>query len=145
MICDFICDFICIMKVGRYARRLGKALFLSCFREGLIDEKKVGEAVTIVLAKKPKGYWAVLNHFCRLLNLEMQKRRACIESATHLQSPVRDQIVESLRKKYGEGLRFDFSENPDLLGGFRIQVGFDVYDGSLRSRLSGLAASFASH
>jgi F0F1-type ATP synthase delta subunit len=31
-----------------------------------------------------------------------------------------------------------FTENPTLLGGVRIQVGSDVYDGSIRARLNAL-------
>ena len=35
-----------------------------------------------------------------------------------------------------------FSENAALIGGIRVQVGSDVFDGSVRSRLNSLADSF---
>jgi F-type H+-transporting ATPase subunit delta len=42
-----------------------------------------------------------------------------------------------LRRMYGPGLTTLFSDRPALIGGMRIQVGSDVYDGSV---LAGLAA-----
>jgi F-type H+-transporting ATPase subunit delta len=33
--------------------------------------------------------------------------------------------------------------NPELLGGIRVKVGSDVWDGSVKARLEGLAASLA--
>jgi F-type H+-transporting ATPase subunit delta len=45
-------------------------------------------------------------------------------------------------QQYGPGLTTSFVENPELIGGMRIQVGCDVYDGSVRARLEALAKSF---
>jgi F-type H+-transporting ATPase subunit delta len=42
--------------------------------------------------------------------------------------------------RYGGGFKTLFSENPALIGGMRIKVGSDVYDGSLRTKLAALAA-----
>jgi F-type H+-transporting ATPase subunit delta len=36
-----------------------------------------------------------------------------------------------------------FDVNPDLIGGMRIQVGSDVFDGSIRSRLQKIGESFS--
>jgi len=38
-------------------------------------------------------------------------------------------------------LIFTFAQNPGLIGGLRVQVGSDVFDGSIRARLADLAAS----
>jgi F-type H+-transporting ATPase subunit delta len=35
-----------------------------------------------------------------------------------------------------------FTQNATLLGGMRIKVGSDVYDGSVQARLNALAESF---
>jgi len=40
-------------------------------------------------------------------------------------------------------LMISFNVNPDLIGGVRIQVGSDVYDGSVRSRLQRIGESFS--
>ena len=44
--------------------------------------------------------------------------------------------------RYGEGLQYEFVLNPALLGGMRIRVGDDVWDGSVKGRLDRLAAAF---
>jgi F-type H+-transporting ATPase subunit delta len=41
---------------------------------------------------------------------------------------------------YGDGLATSFRENADLIGGMRIKVGSDVYDGSIRRKLEALRA-----
>ena len=46
--------------------------------------------------------------------------------------------TDGLVKRYGAGLNFTFRQNPALIGGMRIQVGSDVYDGSIQSRLAQL-------
>jgi F-type H+-transporting ATPase subunit delta len=38
-------------------------------------------------------------------------------------------------------LNFIFAQNPALLGGIRVQVGGDVYDGSVQARLAALRES----
>jgi F-type H+-transporting ATPase subunit delta len=37
-------------------------------------------------------------------------------------------------------VHISFTESPALIGGMRIRVGSDVYDGSLQRRLAALAA-----
>jgi F-type H+-transporting ATPase subunit delta len=46
--------------------------------------------------------------------------------------------VANLKKKYGGDLTAEFVVNPQLLGGMRIRVGSDVWDGSVRNRLERL-------
>ena len=72
------------------------------------------------------------------LRLELEKRRATIESAAKLDPEVGLNIVIGLRRKYGTGLTTEFVVNPALLGGVRIRVGSDVWDSSVRNRLERL-------
>jgi F-type H+-transporting ATPase subunit delta len=44
--------------------------------------------------------------------------------------------------KYGVDLAFEFRTNPELLGGLKIRVGNDVFDGSVKGRLDRLANAF---
>ena len=58
-------------------------------------------------------------------------------------SPVRQASVQaSLVKTYGEGLTISFNQNTALIGGMRIKVGSDVYDGSVQARLAAIEESF---
>ena len=131
------------MKNSKQARRNGKALFRSCLVEDRLDEAKVRAVVRKVLEQKPRGCFAVLSYFLRLVKAETQRRTAVVESPTALPADLRIQISEKLERIYGTGLSVEFLENAALMGGLRVQVGSDVYDGSLRSRLNQLAAAFA--
>ena len=94
--------------------------------------------VQTVLATKPRRYVDVLKDYQRLLQLEVDKRHAVIESATPLNRSLGDRIVSNLRARYGEDLTTEFRTNPELLGGLKIKIGNDVWDGSIKSRLSQL-------
>ncbi len=47
-------------------------------------------------------------------------------------------ILKNLKSKYGNDLTTEFVVNPELLGGMRVRVGSDVWDGSVRNRLERL-------
>jgi F-type H+-transporting ATPase subunit delta len=130
------------MKINKQARRDGKSLFRCCVQNDQLDETRVRAAVTAVLERKPRGYLAVLHHFSRLVKLEVQRRTALVESSFALAPDVQAQISERLAAVYGPGLSMTFSENASLIGGIRVQVGSDVIDGSVRSRLNSLAGTF---
>ena len=46
--------------------------------------------------------------------------------------------MANLKKKYGKEVATEFLVNPQLLGGMRIRVGSDVWDGTVRNRLERL-------
>jgi len=52
------------------------------------------------------------------------------------------EIKTNLEKVYGAGLDVSYAVNPQLIGGLRIQVGSDLYDGSVKTRLEKLEQSF---
>ena len=64
------------MKISKQARRDGKALFNTCRVNGTLDEQRVRQTVSSVIAQKPRGYVAILSHFQRLVRLEIERRTA---------------------------------------------------------------------
>jgi F-type H+-transporting ATPase subunit delta len=130
------------MKITKQARREAKELFRTCVVAGLLDENRVRQAVQQVIQLKPRGYVAILTHFLRLVKLDLERRTAQVESATPLSPDLQAQIQTSLARSYGKGLNISFAQNPKLIGGMRIKVGSDVYDGSVQGRLAELQESF---
>lgn len=126
------------MKITKEARQLGRQLLRLSFSEGKPDRAKVHSLVHSVLTEKPRHYLAGLEAFQRLLRLELAKRHAVIESAAPLSPSTAETILSSLRQKYGADLTTEFQVNPDLIGGMRVKIGSDVYDGSVRNRLARL-------
>ncbi len=130
------------MKVNKLARREAKELFRSCLVNGLLEEARARQAVQRVLQAKPRGYLAILAHFERLVKLDLERRTARIESAVPLPPELQARLQAGLARTYGPGLNLSFGQNPALIGGLRIRVGSDVYDGSIKARLNALAESF---
>jgi F-type H+-transporting ATPase subunit delta len=130
------------MKITKTARREARQLFRSCFVNGVLDDKRVGQAVSEVADAKPRGFLAILSHFHRLVKLEIERRTARIDTAVPLPDQLADSIKSNLSRIYGPGLIFSFSQNPALIGGLRVRVGSDVYDGSIQSSLERLVESF---
>jgi len=130
------------VKISKQARRDAKALFQSCRVNGVLDEAKVRQIVTQVIASKPRGYVAILSHFHRLLKLDLDRRTARVESAVPLDSAQQSSLKTNLARRYGQGLIFAFSQNAALIAGMRVQVGSDVFDGSVKARLAGLEQHF---
>lgn len=129
------------MMTSKQARRDAKELFRNCRVQGVLDEVRVREAVTRVIAVKPRGYLAVLDHFKRLVKLDLDRRTARVESPVPLPAAQIEALKTNLTRRYGPGLIHGFAQNPALIGGLRVRVGFDVFDGSVRARLAGLEES----
>ena len=129
------------MKISKQARRDAKQLYHCCRVNGELDEGRVRQAVQQVIAAKPRGYFAILSHFQRLVKLDIDCRTARVESAIPLAEPQQASIRANLTRRYGDGLIFAFTQNPNLIGGLRVQVGSDVFDGSVQARLADLEAS----
>ena len=126
------------MKINKEIRQQSRTLLRSSFTDGQLDRGKIESLVNSLIAKKPRNYMAVLENFKRLLRLEVEKRHARIESATELNPETTAQIVANLKRKYGQDLMTESVVNPDVLGGMRIRVGSDVWDGTVRNRLERL-------
>jgi|SRR5689334_22995009 len=126
------------MKITKEIRRLSRELLRASFTDGQLDQGKIKSLVDSLIAKKPRNYLSVLENYSRLLRLEVEKRRARIESASELSPEVKEPIIQNLKRKYGQDLMPEFSVNPELLGGMKIRVGSDVWDGTVRNRLERL-------
>jgi|SRR5436189_1735095 len=130
------------MKATKQARRDATRLFRLCLVNGLLDEARARQAIQQIVAEKPRGYLSTLSYFRRLLTLDSARHKAKVDSAVPLPADLQVSVQAELTKVYGPGITASFAENPALIGGLRIQVGSDVYDGSVRGRLAALERSF---
>lgn len=129
------------MKISKQAARDGKALFAACKVNGVVDEGRVRDAVRRVLEGKPRGYLALLGYFQRLVKLDIDRRAAVVETAGEASAALQASVRDQLTRRYGAGLHLRFVSNPSLIGGIRVRVGSDIFDGSMSGRLEQLASS----
>jgi F-type H+-transporting ATPase subunit delta len=130
------------MKATKQTRREATQLFRLCLVSGVLDDNRARQVVQQIIAARPRGYLATLSHFQRLVRLDRARHTAKVESALELAPALRASVEAGLARAHGPGLSTSYSENPALIGGMRIRVGSDVYDGSVEGRLAALARSF---
>jgi F-type H+-transporting ATPase subunit delta len=125
-------------KAAREARRM----FHLCLVDRKVDEGRVRQVVQAILKSRRRGYLLLLRYFQRMVEIDYQRHVAKVESATPLPLELETNIRDGLVHTYGPGITMLFSLKPALIGGLRIQVGSDVYDGSVRRGLEQLKRSF---
>jgi F-type H+-transporting ATPase subunit delta len=130
------------MKIPKQAQREARQLFRDCLVNGVLDEARVRQAVSLLAELKPHGYVGILTRFHRLVKLDVAKRSVRVDNAVATTPEQAASLQASLEKRYGAGLEINYGINPALIGGMRIQVGSDLYDGSVRTRLEKLQQSF---
>lgn len=123
-------------------KRGAKLLYRWCLIDGRLDEFRARQAVKHVSESKRRGYLGVIGEFRRLVKLDRGRHTAMVESAVRLQSDLQVHLRKTLAKAYGEDLITEFAKSPELIGGIRIRVASDLYDGSVKSKLLTLARSF---
>lgn len=126
------------MKIPKEARKLARTLFRGSFANGRLDHARVTAVLQEVTARKPRHTLGALKEFQRLVRMELARRHAVIESATPLEPAAAAGILKDLQTRFGTDITHEFKATPELIGGIRIQLGSDVWDGSVSGRLERL-------
>ncbi|MBC8243199.1 MAG: F0F1 ATP synthase subunit delta [Verrucomicrobia bacterium] len=130
------------MKITKQARREAKQLFRSCQVDGQLEANRVRQAVQLLIERKPRGYFGILQHLHRLVKLDEASRTGRVESAVALGQAQEQAVRDGLNRLKGGDVTVEFAENPGLIGGMRVKLGDDVFDGSVRTRLAKLSETF---
>jgi F-type H+-transporting ATPase subunit delta len=128
------------MKLSREARRQSKQLFALAMVDGRLDDTRLRTIADGIAAKKPRHYVQMLKFISRLVRLEVARHHAIVESATPLADSHRTEITTTLTRKFGL-VTTEFRHTPALIGGLRIRLGSNVWDGSVQSRLEAIKQS----
>lgn len=115
-------------------------MYRLCLVEGVLDPGRVRLVASRLASSGRREALPILTDFQRLVRLDLDRHAAVVESATPLTAGRRDAVAADLARRYGPGIATSFAENPSLIGGMRIKVGSDVYDGSVQARLAALEA-----
>jgi len=130
------------MKTTRRARREARRLYRACVVGGLLDEDRARQVAERIAGARRRGSLGILAHFRRLVMLDHVRHSAVVESATPLPPDLRATVVVGVARAYGPGVITSFADSPALIGGMRVRVGSDVYDGSVRAALAELEKHF---
>ena len=127
---------------AKQVMRNAKKLFRLCLVNGRLNENRARQVVYKIVAERRRGSLRVLRQFGRLLKVELQQHSASVECAFPSTPDIEFSVRRRIESLYGPGIAMVFAHNPHLIGGMRIQVGSDLYDGSILNRLTALAKSF---
>jgi F-type H+-transporting ATPase subunit delta len=126
------------VKAKRKVTRAARQLFRLCRVDGALDQERVRQVARGLVESRRRGTVAILSEFLRQVRLDRDRRTALVESAAPLASAMRERIEADLTRIYGSDVTASFADNDALIGGLRIRIGSDVYDGSVRARLAAL-------
>jgi F-type H+-transporting ATPase subunit delta len=129
------------MRVKRRARREARRLYRACLVDGLLDEGRARRVVERIAEARRRGSPAILSHFQRLVELDRDRHRAVVESALPLPPDLRASVEAGVARAYGPGVSTSFADDAALIGGMRVRIGSDVYDGTVLAALSTLEES----
>ena len=130
------------MKGTKQSRRLAKQLFKSCQVDDRLNADRVRKAVRLLIEQKPRGYFGILQNLQRLVKLDEASRSARVESAVALSQAQQQDVRNSLKRLKSTDVMVEFATNSGLIGGMRVKIGDDVYDGSVKTRLTSLSDNF---
>jgi F-type H+-transporting ATPase subunit delta len=69
--------------------------------------------------------------------------RAGVYSTHTVADEVKPQLRKAVRDLTGKEVRLDFHEDSELLGGLKLQIGSEIYDGSIRAQLDRIQKTLA--
>jgi len=84
----------------------------------------------------------VLKRLLRRVRLDAALHTAVVATAAPIDAAEQHEVIEALTRQYGRPIATTFVVDPALIGGMRVHVGSDLYDGSVKASLAALASSF---
>ena len=126
------------MRATRRDARAARKLYRLCLVDGLLDESRARTVVRLIIESQRRGGLGALSHFQRLVRMDRDRHTARVESAVPLAEDLREQVRTGVTRTFGPGVTASFAEDAALIGGMRLRVGSEVYDGSVRARLAAI-------
>ncbi len=126
------------MRMTRDVARDATRLFRLSLIDGVPDIGRFRTIVTQLLASQRRRRFAVAEALLRLLKRDVANRTAEIYSAAPLDSGARAALEAGLARRYQREIATTFVADPALIGGIRIMAGSDLYDDSIKARLSAM-------
>lgn len=123
------------MKITKDVQAQARRLMRLCISpQGLLDEDAVRQVANTITEKKPRNYIPLLAAFTELVRLQQAQHTATITSAIPLTPAEQADICAKLDART-PGLQYQWKVNPDLIAGITVQVGDQVTDASVKSRI----------
>ena len=123
------------MKITRQHRRNARLLWQSACVNGIPDADRIREAVRAARQNEGRAAEAVLQCFVQRLEVYIRANQVGIVSADRLSSQQQEQLTRlfSGAETVKAGISFDV--DPTLIGGLRVEKGYQVTDLTIARQL----------
>ncbi|QQY08877.1 MAG: F0F1 ATP synthase subunit delta [Candidatus Xiphinematobacter sp.] len=133
------------MKLKKTGRIFSRKLFLLCLDRGRVVEGSVITVLDALVNGKINGKQPqclqILRELARRIRLKLAGSQARVQSAVPLSTREKALVRGRLVSFFNEELEVQFEDSAEILGGLRIQIGSEVWDGTILSYL-GRVSSF---
>jgi F-type H+-transporting ATPase subunit delta len=106
----------------------------------LLSERVTAETLQVVehvvLGRRGRTLEAALDHIGALAAGRRRRRVAVVRAAAPLSTRHRDRLEQALAAQTGGPVHLNVVVEPDLVGGIKVEIGDEVVDGTVRSRLA---------
>lgn len=105
---------------------------------GLLAERALPATVTLVeqaLAGSFRSFHAAVTEYQKVAAATQGEGVALVRVARELTEAERARLEQALSTQYGRPVHLNIEVDPSLLGGMRVEIGDDVIDGTVVSRL----------
>jgi F-type H+-transporting ATPase subunit delta len=105
---------------------------------GLLDGKTLPATTVLVeqaVTRQKGSVESALQEYLDLAAKALGESVATVHTARELTGEVQQRLAASLGKQYGRAIQLHIVVDPELIGGLRVEIGDDVIDGTVASRL----------
>ena len=127
--------------------KLGTAAAKSALVSSLLTGKASAQTLAIIdhLVQQPRGrrIGELIRHAVSIVADQAGLIVATVITAAPISAAQLDRLRAGLAKQYGRDLQLNQVVDPSIIGGIRVQIGDDVIDGSVSTRINDLRLQLA--
>lgn len=123
------------MIKNKQLQRTISLLVEESFNEGIIKENQVLKSIKILKSLPTSVSIQALSEYLKALKRKMREHTIYIESAIPL-SAVQVEKIKKIMEKKSKITKVLVNINTDILGGFKLKIGDEVWDESIVGKLS---------
>ncbi|HEX5090238.1 MAG TPA: F0F1 ATP synthase subunit delta [Nocardioides sp.] len=105
---------------------------------GLIEGKTLPATAVLVgqaVARDRGAVEVTLQDYLDLAAAALEEAVATVHTARELSADEQERLAAALSKQYGKDIQLHIVVDPELIGGLRVEIGDDVIEGTVASRL----------
>jgi len=135
-------ELIAALSSPRYPDEQKREL-LNALLEGKVAPPTLRLVTQAVVNPRGRNLEANLADYARLVAEWRQRLIAVVRVAAPLSDRQRERLVAALTAIYGRGIQLNVVIDPQVVGGMSVQIGDELIDGTLSSRLAALRRHWA--